>query len=59
MIINRKQIVYGVLRLQALSLLPACWPFGKKVRTKEHTSLYVINVLDKGRYEDCRIAGFD
>ncbi len=42
-----------------LALLPACWPFSKKSSTErtQQQSLYVINVLDKESYEDCRIAG--
>lgn len=57
MIINKKQMVMAFMLTGALALLPACWPFGKKVETEENQDLYVINVLDKNNYEDCRIAG--
>jgi len=57
MIINKKQVAMTFVLTGVLALLPACWPFGNKVETKENQDLYVINVLDKNNYEDCRIAG--
>lgn len=57
MIINKKQLVMAFALTGIIVLLPACWPFGKKVETQENPDLYVINVLDKDQYEDCRIAG--
>lgn len=39
-----------------LLMLPACWSSGKQ-ETKKEQSLYVLNVLDKDAYDDCRIAG--
>lgn len=58
MITNNKQIVAVVALAGVLALLPACWPFGKKTETSAHNqNLYVINVLDKNSYDDCRIAG--
>ena len=57
--INRTQIIASVALLGILALLPACWPFSKKdtPANDAQQSLYVINVLDKESYEDCRIAG--
>jgi len=56
--INRAQIVTAFALTGILVLLPACWPFGKKAEsTDDKPSLYVINVLDKESYDDCRIAG--
>lgn len=56
--INHSKIVVSIALVSILALLPACWPFSKKVsRNETQQSLYVINVLDKASYEDCRIAG--
>lgn len=56
--INRTQIVASIALMGILALLPACWPFSKQAPANEgQQSLYVINVLDKESYEDCRIAG--
>lgn len=59
MIVNKKQIVMTVVLAGVVALLPACWPFGKKESEEQmqQKSLYVINVLDKESYADCRIAG--
>ena len=56
---NSTQIVAAIALMGILALLPSCWPFGKKVEPNNDAgqSLYVINVLDKDSYEDCRIAG--
>lgn len=56
---NRTQIVTALALASILALLPACWPFGKKTEEAAdlNKSLYVINVLDKDSYNDCRIAG--
>ncbi len=56
---NRTQVVTALALTSILALLPACWPFGKKAEPTNdaNKSLYVINVLDKESYEDCRIAG--
>jgi rhodanese-related sulfurtransferase len=52
-----KNLVVATALCGFLVLLPACWPFDKKDEIKAEQSLYVINVLDKDSYEDCRIAG--
>lgn len=49
----KKQLQKALILLGVIALLPAC--FGSKEEKKE--SLYVINVLDKEDYNDCRIAG--
>jgi rhodanese-related sulfurtransferase len=54
---NHIQIVTSIALMGILALLPACWPFSKKAPTEPQQSLYVINVLDKESYDDCRIAG--
>ena len=56
---SSKQIVAVVTLAGILALLPACWPFEAKEYffNDNATSLYVMNVLDKNSYEDCRIAG--
>jgi rhodanese-related sulfurtransferase len=56
--INYLQIIASIALVGILALLPACWPFSKKAASNEpQQSLYVINVLDKESYADCRIAG--
>lgn len=57
MITMKKQVVKAVLFASVLALLPGCWPFGKKDVQEQKPSLYVINVLDKESYDDCKIAG--
>ena len=52
-----KQISKAALVVAVIAILPACWPFSKKVEAKVLPSLYIINVLDKSSYEDCRITG--
>lgn len=52
--INKNQIIKAVVFAGALALLPACWD---KKESSNTESLYVINVLDKNNYDDCRIAG--
>lgn len=49
---------YIAVTLSALILLtiPACWPFGKKVG-EEKAKFYLVNVLDKNSFDDCRIKG--
>jgi rhodanese-related sulfurtransferase len=56
---NPTQIVTALALTGILALLPACWPFDKKTvpSNEAEQSLYVINVLDKESYDDCRIAG--
>jgi rhodanese-related sulfurtransferase len=56
---SKKQIVMVAVLAGVVALLPACWPFGKKIETetKQNKDLYVINVLDKSSFEDCKIAG--
>lgn len=49
----QKQLQKALIFLGVIALLPAC--FGKK--EEKNVSLYVINVLDKEDYNDCRIAG--
>lgn len=51
------QIVASITLLSLLALLPACWPFSKKALENNDQQLYVVNVLDKESFEDCRIAG--
>ena len=54
---NKKSVVMTGMMLGLIALLPACWPFSSKTQTKSEPDLYVINVLDKNSYTDCRIAG--
>lgn len=49
----KKQLQKVLVLLGVIALFPAC--FNKKEEKKE--SLYVLNVLDKEDYNDCRIAG--
>lgn len=51
--INTNQIMKAVVFGGVLALLPACW----NKEAEKNESLYVINVLDKNNYDDCRIAG--
>ncbi len=51
----QRQIQKALVLIGVIALLPACWSFDKKEAKKE--SLYVLNVLDKEDYNDCRIAG--
>jgi rhodanese-related sulfurtransferase len=55
--IANKQMIMAVMSLAIVALLPGCWPFGGTTQTKASQDLYVINVLDKGSFDDCRIAG--
>jgi len=54
-----KQLITAFALSGILIILPACWPYTKKVEEIESPaqSMYVINVLDKDSYNDCRIAG--
>lgn len=56
---NRTQIVTALALTGLIALLPGCWLFSKKAEPTNDAqqSLYVMNVLDKDAYEDCRIAG--
>lgn len=42
--------------MTALTLLPACWPFNRSINA-QNKNFYLINVLDKAAFDDCRIAG--
>ncbi len=57
MMIEKRQAISLISLISMLILLPACWPFDKVETEKRDEDLYVINVLDKESYEDCRIAG--
>jgi len=51
--INKKCTIFTAVLIFVVMTLPGCWS-GNESKSK---SFYVINVLDKANFDDCRIAG--